>query len=193
MLKANSVEHLESNLARVLSHRCGVELKRILILQHCCFSSSLILHEENAIYRLPTKYLQARAGERAMTRAASSREMKNSHTITISIKLRRQMERFLKWGSVSEWEREREIERGEPDEERRTKRPSSFQMSGGQGWQPGEGGRKEAPSASAGAAPALADELWLCWDIEGRGYDKTYPFCYCVEEGERDGGIFLMV
>lgn len=26
----------------------------------------------------------------------------------------------------------------------------------------------------------------------GGGNDKTYPFCYCVEEGERDGGIILM-
>lgn len=54
-LKANSVKHVPSDLATVLFNRSGVKLKRILIFQHFCFSSFLILHKTNIIYYVPSK------------------------------------------------------------------------------------------------------------------------------------------
>lgn len=33
---------------------------------------------------------------------------------------------------------------------------------------------------------------WFVGTEKTRGNDNTHPFCYCVGEGERDGGIILM-
>lgn len=75
-------------------------------------------------------------------------------------------------------------------EMRRPKRPSRVggaEMAAARGWGGGGGGF-----------------LCLCWHREGqrsccfvgteeaRGNDNTLPFCYCVGEGEKDGGIILM-
>lgn len=41
-------------------------------------------------------------------------------------------------------------------------------------------------------APGTAEELLVCWDREGQGERQHTSFCYCVGEGEKDGGIILM-
>lgn len=37
-----------------------------------------------------------------------------------------------------------------------------------------------------------AEELLVCWDREGQGERQHTSFCYCVGEGEKDGGRILM-
>lgn len=45
-------------------------------------------------------------------------------------------------------------------------------------------------------APGMVEELLVWWDREGRGGGERErqhaSFCYCVGEGEKDGGIILM-
>lgn len=48
-------------------------------------------------------------------------------------------------------------------------------------------------------APGMVEELLVWWDREGRGVGgvgggerQHASFCYCVGEGEKDGGIILM-
>lgn len=46
--------------------------------------------------------------------------------------------------------------------------------------------------SAGGGAPGLAEELLVCWDREGQRERQHTSFCYCVGEGEKDGGIILM-
>lgn len=62
---------------------------------------------------------------------------------------------------------------------------------GGRSWR-GSRGELVWVSAAGGGAPGMVEELLLCWDREGQRERQHTSVCYCVGEGEKDGGIILM-
>ena len=41
-------------------------------------------------------------------------------------------------------------------------------------------------------APGMVEELLVCWDRDCQRERQHISFCYCVGEGEKDGGIILI-
>lgn len=92
------------------------------------------------------------------------------------------------WHKVSGRKEQREWtkDRRNTAEVRRPNIPAVFSWTGDRG-----DSREEAESLPE-AAPGMVEELLVCWDRQGQRERQHTSFCYCVGEGEKDGGIILM-